>query len=150
MKLALIFLLISSTIFAQCDDVKSETDEFTGAVIIETKWERIAPGLDILIIQHNKVIIVMLSADLDCVSPSSSQAFIKFDDGQVVTLPHIADIDCGDTVALSIKLNDQIEAFTTKTIAKIRLSGERTLDFSLTKPKYIGDTLNKCFNLSQL
>lgn len=148
--LILLLLVASGSAFAQCKGVQSKTDEFTGAVSRQTKWERLAPGVQALILHHNSVVGIMFYADLGCVSPNDSKAYFKFSDGSVIELQHAGEISCNDGVALVVAINDHVEAFTTKSIEKIRLVGNRTIDFQLLKPTYIGDTLNQCFDLSGL
>lgn len=145
------FCALSSIISnAQCKLSKNEVDEFTGAIVKQTKWERIAPGVMVVILQQGPVIGLALYADLGCVSPNDSKAYFKFSDGSVITINHLGEIDCNENVGLILPINDYLEAFTTKSISKLRLVGDRTIDVEVTKPKFIGDVLNSCFDLSQL
>lgn len=139
---------ISLAVSAQCKYLKNETDEFTGKISKQTELQRIAPGVQAIILQYADIIGIAFYADLDCVSPSDSKAYIKFSDGEIIILNHKGDINCGEITALAVPINDHLKSFTTKPISKIRLVGDRSMDFELIKPKFIGDTLNNCFDLS--
>jgi len=97
----------TSKIDVNCDYYKNEVDAFSGDEnkwIKEIKFGKTNLGKTVKFQfrasnkKNGKIIALLLTGfgDLGCLSQNSSNAKLKFSDGEFIELTHFGDIDCGD------------------------------------------------------
>lgn len=144
MKYVVLILLMSCAIqaHAQCKLIHDKTDEFTGKREKQTDLISIGRQVWGSVGRTDSLYYVLVSADVGCVSTGKSKLYIKFTDGTVLELTHQGKIDCKSVVTFVSGINDDMEAFQGKTVARARLSGtERNAEFEFKDQEYFKKSL---------
>lgn len=150
MKILIFILVFAITASAQikCKLVEDKVDDFTGKLHRVTDFVQIGklPGLvkfkaKILAVDSTASLFLTLNAPVGCMS-SKSECLIKFQDGELLTLPYRGKVQCGEFVMFYALINrDYYDKIKSTQISKIRYRGDTYEDIDITEPWFLKDLL---------
>lgn len=148
-----IFLLSVISLFSQKWE-KNETDEFTGYLVQETKFERVHQGFSYTILMKVKhieykdfhrtfLLIEYAHNNISVCKNKETNTILKFVDGETLTLQPNDEIDCGNCITISYILrNEVLEILESNQVEKFRIYfTDGYIDYNMKKPDYFERTL---------
>lgn len=145
MKLLIaVMLLLPLCAQSQCKFLINKQDEFTGVYEKQLELAAIGKGVYGSMGRNDSLTYICVAADVGCTAPKQSKFYIKFSDDSVLELTNINKVSCSTMPIFIAYIDEDIEAFRAKTVAKGRLSGtERSVDFDFKDALYFQKGL-KC------
>lgn len=132
-----------------CKFITNEVDEFTGDEIKILEPMRLGKNKRYTLKGAlNKVegvygMILSYDGDLGCLT-GQSYAMLKFENGEILELKNIADVDCGsDPVFIGLFKGPDIDLFRTSKLVKLRHSLSDTyVDIDIDNPEFLSKSLD--------
>lgn len=132
-----LMVTVTTVCQSQCKYLVNKADEFTGQYEQQLELSSIGRGVLGSVGRTDSLYYVCVAADVGCTSPGKSKLYVKFSDDVVLELTNVNKIHCNSMAIFIGYINDDIEAFKTKTVSKARLSGtERSVDFDFKDSHY--------------